>query len=91
MAPWTFDVKFPHGTQFTFGSLIFAAGENEDLEILPQAPEHPTLTPSFAPCGSCSGLDPCAGLYICTAKLVQGIPIMMSILRLLAGASSSSS
>jgi hypothetical protein len=35
MAPWTFNVKFPRGTQFTFGSLTFAAGENEDLEMLP--------------------------------------------------------
>jgi hypothetical protein len=33
MAPWMFDVKFPRGTQFTFGSLTFATGEDGDLEI----------------------------------------------------------
>jgi hypothetical protein len=26
MAPWTFDMEFPLGTQFTFGSLTFARG-----------------------------------------------------------------
>jgi hypothetical protein len=36
MAPWTFDVKFPLGTRFTFGSLTFATGEDEDLKMLPQ-------------------------------------------------------
>jgi hypothetical protein len=35
MAPWTFDVKFPHGTEFTFWSLTFAAGEDGDLKMLP--------------------------------------------------------
>jgi hypothetical protein len=28
MASWTFNVKFPYDTQFTFGSLMFAAGED---------------------------------------------------------------
>jgi hypothetical protein len=27
MTSWTFDMKFPLGTQFTFGSLTFAGGE----------------------------------------------------------------
>jgi hypothetical protein len=36
MAPWTFDVKFPCGTQLTFMSLTFAAGEDGDLKMLPQ-------------------------------------------------------
>jgi hypothetical protein len=36
MAPWSFDVKFPLGTQFTFGSLTFVAGEDEDQKMLPQ-------------------------------------------------------
>jgi hypothetical protein len=31
-----FDVKFPYDTQFTFGSLTFAAGEDENLMMLPQ-------------------------------------------------------
>jgi hypothetical protein len=33
MGPWTFSVKFPYGTQFIFGSLMFAAGENGILEL----------------------------------------------------------
>jgi hypothetical protein len=36
IAPWTFDMKFPFGTQFTFGSLTFAVGEDRDLKMLPQ-------------------------------------------------------
>jgi hypothetical protein len=93
MAPWTFDMKFPLGTQFTFGSLTFAAGEDEDLKMLSQgpAPEHPTPTPSSTSGSPCSGLDPCVGLYICIVKLVWGIPIVTSTLRTFTGASSSSS
>jgi hypothetical protein len=59
--------------------------------LLGLASEHPALAPSSAPSGSCSGLNPCAGLYIRTTKLVQGIPVVTSILRPLAGATSSSS
>jgi hypothetical protein len=36
MAPCTFNVKFPYGTQFTFGSLMFATGKDGNLEMLPQ-------------------------------------------------------
>jgi hypothetical protein len=36
MTPWTFDMKFPLGTQFSFGSLTFAVGEDGDLKMLPQ-------------------------------------------------------
>jgi hypothetical protein len=93
MAPRTFDVKFPCGTQLTFGSLTFAAGEDGDLRMLPPglAPEHLALTSSSASSGSCSGSDFCARGYIRTAKIVQGIPVVTSILRPLAGALSSSS
>jgi hypothetical protein len=35
MTPWTFDIKFPRGTEFTFGSLTFAVGEDGDLRMLP--------------------------------------------------------
>jgi hypothetical protein len=38
MTPWNFDVKFPLGTQFIFRSLTFAAGEDEDLKMLPPGP-----------------------------------------------------
>jgi hypothetical protein len=83
MAPWTFDVKFPCGTQLTFGSLTFAVGEDGDLNMLPPrpAPEHLALASSLASDGSCSRSDPCAGIYIRTAKIVQGIPIKTSILQ----------
>jgi hypothetical protein len=93
MAPWSFDVKFSRDTQFTFGSLTFAAGEDGDLKMLPPgpAPEHPTSAPSSASGGACSGLDPFVGLYIRTAMLVRGIPIVTSTLRPFVGASSSSS
>jgi hypothetical protein len=86
-------VKFPLDTQFTFGSLMFTAGEDEDLKMLPPgpAPEHPTPAPSSTSGGAYSGSDPFAGLYIHTAKLVQGIPIVMSTIRPFVGASSSSS
>jgi hypothetical protein len=55
------------------------------------APEHLALALTSALGGSCSGLDPCAGFYIRTAKLIRGIPIVTSILRPLIRASSSSS
>jgi hypothetical protein len=35
MTPWTFDMKFPLGTQFTFGSLTFAVEEDRDFKMLP--------------------------------------------------------
>jgi hypothetical protein len=54
-------------------------------------PKHLALTPSSAPGGSYTGLDPCARLYILAAKLVRGIPVVTSILQLLVRASSSSS
>jgi hypothetical protein len=93
MAPWSFDVKFPLDTQFTFRSLTFVAGEDGDLKMLPPgiAPEHPAPAPSSTSGATCSGSDPFAGLYIHTAKLVQGIPIVTSTLRPFVGASSSSS
>jgi hypothetical protein len=92
MSPWSFDVKFPLGTQFTFGSLTFIAGEDGDLKMLPPgtAPEHPAPAPSTSG-GTCSGSDPFARLYIRTAKLVRGIPIVTSTLWPFVGVSSSSS
>jgi hypothetical protein len=91
MAPWTFDVKFPRGTQLTFGSLTFAAREDGDLKMLPPgpAPEHLALT-SSASSSSCSSSDPCAGIYICAGKIVRGVSVMTSILQPMVGASSSS-
>jgi hypothetical protein len=54
-------------------------------------PEHPAPAPSSTSDDACSDLDPFAGLYIRTAKLVRGILIVTSILRPFIGASSSSS
>jgi hypothetical protein len=86
-------MKFPLVTQFTFGSLTFTVGEDEDLKMLPPglAPEHLTPAPSSTSGGAYSGLDPFAGLHIRTAKLVRGISIMTSTLRPFTRAPSSSS
>jgi hypothetical protein len=93
--PWhpARSTKFPHGTQLIFGSLTFAAEEDGDLKMLSTgpAPEHLALASSSASGGSCSRSDPCAGVYIRTVKIVQDIPVVTSIIRPLAGASSSSS
>jgi hypothetical protein len=102
MTPRTFDVKFPRDTQLTFGSLTFAAEENGNLKMLPPgaAPERIVsthgkdlcrLTTSSTSGSACTCSDSCAGLYICTAKLIWGIPVMTSILRPSTRASSSSS
>jgi hypothetical protein len=102
MAPWTANVKFPHGTQFTFESLTFAVEEDGDLKMLPLevALECLTLVHGHDPCspvssttsgGAYLGSDPCAGLFIRTVKIIQGILVVASILQLSAEASSSSS
>jgi hypothetical protein len=84
MTPWTFDVKFPLGTKFTFGSLMFAAGEDRDLRMLPpgEAIEH--TAPSSASSGTQADSNFVDGLYIRTVKLVRGIPVVTTILRLCA-------
>jgi hypothetical protein len=92
MASRTFDVKFPCGAQLTFGSLTFAAVKDGDLKMLPPRPtlEHLAPTSSSASGRSCVGSGHCAGNYICTTKIVWGIPVVTSIIRPLAGESSSS-
>jgi hypothetical protein len=91
MAPWTFDIKFPRGTEFTFGSLTFVAGEDGDLRMLPpgEAAEH--ITHSSASSETQAESDLFDGPYIRTVKLVRGIPVVTIILRPCVGASSSSS
>jgi hypothetical protein len=102
MALWTFGIKFSYDTQFTFGSLMFAAGEDGNLKMLPPASAPERLTPVYGQApyfsvisstigGAYSGMDPYTGLHIRTIKLIQGILIVMSILQPSAGASSSSS
>jgi hypothetical protein len=84
-----------------FRSLTFATEEDGNLRMLPPEPSPECLTPIDGqdPCrlatsstsgGACTVLDSCAGLYICTAKLVRGIQAMSSILRPSVRASSSS-
>jgi hypothetical protein len=91
MAPWTFDIKFPRGNEFTFGSLTFAAGEDGDLRMLPpgEAAEH--IAPSSASSETQAESDLFDGSYIRMVKLVRGIPVVTTILRPCVGASSSSS
>jgi hypothetical protein len=92
MTPRTFEVKFSCSTQLTFKSLSFTAEEDRELKMLPlgPAPEHLALASSSVSDRSCSESDPSVGSYIRTAKIVWGIPVVTSILWLLAGASSSS-
>jgi hypothetical protein len=92
MASRTFHIKFPCGNQLTFESLTFAIEEDRDLKMLPPGPtpEHLAPTSSSASDRSYVGSDRCAENYIRTAKIVQGIPVVTSILWPLAGASSSS-
>jgi hypothetical protein len=70
MTPWTFDVKFPRGTEFTFGSLTFVVGEDGDVRMLPpgEATEH--TAPSSASSGTQADSDFFDEPYICTVKLV---------------------
>jgi hypothetical protein len=82
MTLWTFNIKFSHGTQLTFGSLTFVVREDGDIKMLPLglAPEHLALTSSSTSSGSCSSLDPSIAIYIRTAKIIRGIPVVTSIL-----------
>jgi hypothetical protein len=102
MAQWTFSIKFSHGNQFIFGSLMFAAREDRNLELLTwgPAPRHPALVYGTSPYylidpstsgRACSGLNPHAGPYYLSAKTSQGRPIRKTILQSSVGASSSSS
>jgi hypothetical protein len=91
MAPWTFDIKFPRGTEFTFGSLTFAAGEDGDLRMLPPGEAAKHTAPSSALSGTQADLDFFDEPYIRTVKLVRGILVVTTILRPCGRASSSSS
>jgi hypothetical protein len=79
MAPWTFSIKFPYDTQFTFGSLMFATGEDRNLDLITRglAPKHLAPVYVHAPylpiCsstsnGACLGLNLYEGPYHCSAK-----------------------
>jgi hypothetical protein len=90
LAPWTFDIKFPRGTKFTFGSLTFAAGEDGDLRMLPPGEVAEHIAHSSASSETQAKSDLFDGSYIRTVKVVRGIPVVTTILRPCAGASSSS-
>jgi hypothetical protein len=91
MAPWTFNIKFPRGTEFTFGSLTFAAGEDGDLRMLPPGETTEHIAPSSASSETQAESDLFDWPYIRMVKLVRGISVVMTILRPCARASSSSS
>jgi hypothetical protein len=91
MAPWTFNIKFPYDTQFTFGSLTFVTGEDRNLKLLTLGPAPERLVPVYGQApyllaisstsdGAYLGLNSYEWLYHHTAKIVQGIPIRASIL-----------
>jgi hypothetical protein len=92
MASRMLDIKFPRDTQLTFGSLIFATGENGELKMLSPGPARGHLAPmsSSASGRSCVGLGRCPGSYIRTAKIIQAISVVASTLWPLVGASGSS-
>jgi hypothetical protein len=102
MAPWTFSIKFPYDTQFTFRSLMFAAEDDRNLELLARglAPKHlasvygqaPYLPASSSTSDDAySSLNPYAGSHYLTAMTSQGFPIGANISRPSAGTVSSSS
>jgi hypothetical protein len=91
MAYWTFDVKFPLDTKFTFGSLTFTTGEDGDLRMLPSGEAIEHTAPSSASSETQADSDFVDGSYIHTVKLIRGIPVVTTILRSCVGASNSPS
>jgi hypothetical protein len=86
MAPWTFNIKLSFITQFIFRSLMFAVGEDRDLELLTQGlvPRHPVPVYGTTPYypvdpstsgGASSGLNSHAGPYYLSAMTSQGLSI----------------
>jgi hypothetical protein len=74
MAPWIFSIKLPCGTQFIFGSFIFAAEEDGNLEFLTRGSALKHLAPVYGKAPyylvdpstsskACSCLNPYAGSY----------------------------
>jgi hypothetical protein len=99
MTLWTFSVKFSYDTQFTFGSLMFVAGNDENLELLTRGPAPERLVPVYGQPpylptssstlgGAYTSLNPYAGSYHRTARTSQGNPIGMSIVQSSTGTSS---
>jgi hypothetical protein len=86
MTPWTLRIKFPYDTQFIFGSLMFSAGEDKNLDLLTQdpMPRHPASIYGKAPYypanpstsgEACSGLNPYVAPYYLSAMTSQGLLI----------------
>jgi hypothetical protein len=74
---------FPYDTEFTFGSLTFAAEKDENLKLLTPRPAPERLISVYGQAlylsailsttgGAYSGLNPYAGPYIHTVRFVQG-------------------
>jgi hypothetical protein len=102
MTSYTFSLKFPYNTQFTIGSLIFATGEDRNLQLLTQSPalkrlesvygQAPYLPASSSTSsGAYSGLNPYTGSYHHAAKTTQGNSIRAPIFQPPVGILSSSS
>jgi hypothetical protein len=105
MAPWTFNIKFSYDTQFLFRSLMFAAEEDGNLELLTQNPEPTHLSSVYrnAPYylvdpstsstlgGAYSSLNPWARSHYLSSMMSQEYPTRTSIFQPSAGTSSSSS
>jgi hypothetical protein len=95
----------PYGTQFLFGTLMFAVGKHRTLELLTRglAPSHhepaykealyysvdPSTTSTSK--GACSCLNPYIWLYYLAAMTSQGYPIGRSIFQPSTETSSSTS
>jgi hypothetical protein len=102
MTPWTFSIKFSYGTQFTFRSLMFAAREDENLELLTRGSTPKNSAPIYGKAPyypadpstlgrACSGLNPYTRSYYLSAMISQGLLIVTTISQPSAGAVSSSS
>jgi hypothetical protein len=86
MALLTFKVKFLYGTRFLFRTLMFAAREDKNLELLTQGPtpsHHASIygeasyyladrSAASTSGGACSGLNPYASSYAPTAMTSWG-------------------
>jgi hypothetical protein len=107
MTPWVYNEKFPVGTQFLFGTLMFNVGEDENLELkvrglpprqwapiygeAPYGRTGPSSTITSTSDDICSALNPYAGSYILATMTSQGYPIRVPIFQPSPGTSSSTS
>jgi hypothetical protein len=79
VAPWTFSIKFPHGTQ---GSAL-----RHPVSVYGKAPYYPVDQSTSG--GACSGLNPYAGSYYLSTMTSQRFSIGTPISQPSAGVASS--